>query len=252
MSRELSTSSAPATRPRVALLTEVASPYRLPVFSCLAADTRFTLRVFFLAEKIRGRDWSVSLGSLEFPYHILPGAPLGNVYGWPVFFNPGVLRALAGGNYDVIICGGYQHPTYWLAFAYAAAARKRSLVWSESTAKDQRSKRAVTERMKRLVVCRASGCIASGQAQAKYLESLGARGERIWLAPDAVDTRFFAEATQERRARREQIKQQLGLMGPVVLYVGRLIDEKGIPDLLEAFQRIRRTTDANLVLSTLR
>ena len=46
---------------RVVILTEIMSPYRIPVFNEIAEDKRFDFEVIFLVEMAGGRKWRVLL-----------------------------------------------------------------------------------------------------------------------------------------------------------------------------------------------
>ena len=234
---------------RVALLTEIISPYRVPVFNQLASDPRIQLQVLFLAETEDRRRWRVPKSEIRFPFRVLPGRVIARTYQQaPLFLNPGVISHLRQGKYDVIICGGYQHPTYWLALLYCKLARKRALLWTESNRHDARSSNRAKDAYKRLLIGLYDGYIAAGSAQKEYLGDFGIDPESIWLAPNAVDNHFFTQAATTQRAIKEKLKEELGIRGQVVLYVGRLLDAKGIPDLLQAFGGVAKGRDATLVI----
>lgn len=72
----------------------------------------------------------------------------------------------------------------------------------------------------------------------------GFSATRIVEIPNGVDTEWFRPA-----ADREAIRRALGLHGRVVSFAGRLAPEKGLPVLLEAWERVTSTlSDARLLL----
>jgi glycosyltransferase involved in cell wall biosynthesis len=231
-------------------MTEIISPYRIAAFNRLAADPRIDLTVLFFCETEDRRLWRVPQPSvMHFRYAVVPGRIVGRRYqAGSLFFNPGILGYLRRGKYDVVVTGGYHHPTIWLTLAACRLSRVRVLAWSESTARDARSSGWATDRFKRALIRRFSGFIAAGSAQRMYLQTLGAATERIWVAPDSVDVDFFAAACGLRSSGGPQLKQRLGLDGPTVMYVGRLLDAKGVPDLIDAFARVSDRHEANLLL----
>ncbi len=234
---------------RVALLTEIISPYRIPVFNELAADKRIDLDVLFFSESEGRRNWRVPWERIRFKHRVLPGVLIARRYqGGPVFFNPGVLTALRQGKYQAVICFGYHHPTIWLALLWCRFSRARALLWSESTLRDARSLSALVEWLKRRLLRRFDGFVAAGKSQAEYLRHLGAPDGKTWVAPDAVDSDFFTAQSTIHRDRKRETKQSLGVEGPIILYVGRLLDAKGIPELLHAFERVVSQTQATLIL----
>lgn len=237
------------SRARVAVLTEIISPYRIPVFNALASDPRIDMEVLFFAETEERRSWQIPWDKIRFRYRLLNGALVARRYQrGPILFNPGVWGALNRGGFRTIVCFGYHHPTIWLALLWSRWRGTRALLWCESTLRDARSSGRFVEGLKRWLVRRFDGYVAAGSRQVKYLEHLGAPRERIWVAPDSVDSAFFENESERHRARKEEIRREMGIEGPVVLYVGRLLDAKGIPDLLEAFRGLIRERKATLVL----
>jgi hypothetical protein len=59
--------------PRLVLLTEIISPYRIPLFNTLAKRGKVDLHVIFLAETDPGlRQWQVYKQEIKFSYEVLP------------------------------------------------------------------------------------------------------------------------------------------------------------------------------------
>lgn len=234
---------------RVALLTEIISPYRIPVLNHLAAHPNIDLDVFFFSETEGRRSWRIPWEKICFRYRVLPGILAAHRYqGGPIFFNPGIIWALKRGRFQTVVCFGYHHPTIWLALLWCRVTRTRVLLWSESTLQDNRSYRGIVEWFKRQLLQQFDSFVAAGTSQAGYLRHLGAHPEKIWIAPDAVDSDFFSSNSLIYRNKREETKQALNVEGLIVLYVGRLIDAKGIPELLEALGRVVMQNQATLFL----
>lgn len=225
---------------RLALLTEIISPYRIPVLNALAKDPRVDLTVFFYAVSEPRRSWHVPAERIAFHHEVLPGLRFGRVYrGLPLYVNPAIIGRLRRGRFDCVFVGGYQHPTSMAALAYARTARIPTLLFSESTARDTRPQSRARGWAKRKLVGMSTHYVAPGRAQADYLVELGASRERIHFAPDAVDDAFFRDGAAKANAERDKLRKDHDLSGSVLLNVGRMTDEKGIPDLLEAFQITR-------------
>jgi glycosyltransferase involved in cell wall biosynthesis len=76
---------------------------------------------------------------------------------------------------------------------------------------------------------------------------LGAREGQIFLAPISTDNEFFAR--EAGKVDREQEKRRLGYPRRLVLYSGRLVREKGVFVLLEAFRKVvSELPDAGLLI----
>lgn len=221
------------TPPRLALLTEIPAPFRLPSFAALDGRDDIESRVFFLSANDPRRNYPPFAAEWRFDHVVMPGHEILRSNRWLVF-NHGVLRALHRARPDVILLGGWNQPAFWQAYVYARVGRVPMAVWVESTARDVRSRSRLSTRARRALVDAASGFVVPGSASRDYLISLGVDSDRIAIAPNAVDTSIFRDAVAAARERRTELRAELGFDRPTFLYVGRLHHEKGLDLLLQA------------------
>lgn len=206
---------------RLALLTEIPAPYRIPLFNALAE--RVELRVLFLAERDPRRPfYELHRDEWRFDHRVLGGPSLRRGGRWLVL-SRGVLRELRRLRPDAVAVGGWNQPAFWLALAYCRLRRVPLLVWIESTERDARSEARPLAAARGGMVRGAAGAFVPGTASAAYARSLGV--ELVEVAPNAVDAAVFERAAVDRRGRH----------GCTFLYAGRLDPEKGVDTLLEAF-----------------
>ncbi|MCS7071668.1 MAG: glycosyltransferase family 4 protein, partial [Anaerolinea sp.] len=207
------------------------------------------LKVLFLAENSSLRNWRVEKERIRFNYEVLPGRVVAKTYqDASLFFNPTIAGRIQRGKFDWVIFGGYYHPSYWLALAYCKAARKRVMLWNESNLRDYRIQCIFRKKAKEIMIHAFDRYLVAGTAQLVYLESFGIDRAKIWHAPNAVDVEHFANGSTLHRAHKEAIKADLGITTDVILFVGRLIDEKGVGDLLLALEAVARHHAVTLVI----
>ena len=205
---------------RLALLTEIPAPFRIPLFNALAE--RVDLRVVFLRRRQPSRHYRLHEEELRFRRRMLRGVRLGGGSRW-VVLNAGVGSATRGA--DAVMVGGWSQPAFWQAAAWAAFRRQPLVVWVESTLRDARP--GPGRRAKRLLAERAAAFVVPGA--------------QVVIAPNAVDAALFAS----RAAERDRLREERALERPCILYVGRLAPEKGVDVLLEA----ARGLDAEVVVA---
>jgi glycosyltransferase involved in cell wall biosynthesis len=206
---------------KLALLTEIPAPYRIPLFNALAE--RVDLRVLFLSERDPRRGfYDLHRGEWRFDHRILRGRQLRRGGRW-IVLSRGVLRELRRFRPNAVAVGGWNQPAFWLALAYCRLTRIPLLVWIESTARDTRSEAKPLAVARKAMIRGAAGAYVPGSAAASYARSLGVN--RVEIAPNAVDASIFEGAAVDRSARDRC----------TFLYVGRLDPEKGLDILLEAF-----------------
>ena len=215
---------------KIALLTEIPAPFRIPLFDALAAQPGVELRVLFLAADDPRRNYP----RLEqwFASEVLPGRDFSARGRWTVV-NAGVLGRLRRFRPDVVPVGGWNQPAFWQAAAWARAARRPLVVWVESTGRDERSRSSWRS-------ARCSGPRPASSSRARRQPStswLGARPKQIVVAPNAPDPSLFEGAPP-----RDEARAELGVDGCVFLCVSRLSPEKGVDVLVRAFDGVSGET----------
>ncbi len=233
---------------RVVILTEIIAPYRIPVFNALAARDDVDPHIIFFSETDPSlRQWHVYKDEIQFSYEVLP-AWRRRCGRFNLLVNRRVAASISSAAPAAVVCGGYSYLASWQAALWAKRQRIPLLLWSESTAQDVRRKHVVVESMKRFFLrsCRAS--VAAGIASRNYLLALGAPEISVFIAPDAVDVRFYAERADKARINANQIRTEHALPPRYFLYVGRLVEEKGVFDLLAAYATLDESTRSQIGL----
>jgi glycosyltransferase involved in cell wall biosynthesis len=227
---------------RLVILTEIISPYRIPLFNTLAGNVEVDLHVIFLAETDPTlRQWQVYKDEIQFSYQVLPSwrqrwGP------YNVLLNHGVGRALATCAPDVILCGGYNYVASWQALWWARAHKVPFLLWSESNAKDLRRGHAVIEFLKSSFLRKCSGFVVPGRAAQEYLCADKKIMEgALFTAPNAVDNDLFAAGASAARQNAAALRRELGLPKRYFLFTGRLVREKGVFELLSAYAKLNES-----------
>ena len=223
---------------RLVIITEIISPYRIPVFNALAVYEGIDLHVIFLAENdCSERQWLVYKDEIRFSYEVLPS--------WrqragrhTVLLNWGVEAALRRANPDVMVCGGYNYLSSWQSMRWARRHKVPFILWTESTSSDLRSGRAFVELVKTKFLRSCDAFVVPGKSSTEYLRSYGVREDRIFVAPNAVDTNLFAQRAAVIRKNEAMHREALHLPSRFFLFVGRLVQEKGVFDLLSAYEAL--------------
>lgn len=237
---------------RVALIHNIVTPHVVPFYERLASEPDVALKVYFLAETDKNRRWHTTIGQ-KFDYRLLPHWAI-RLQGedlFTYFINPTLPAVLLRDGFDVVIVDGWDSFASIVAFVVAKIRRKAYIMWSGSTANEPSWRRTLALPLVRLLVRGADGCIAYGTRAKEYLVQLGADAERICIAFNTVDVEWFQASADQLRPNRERIRADLGLTsGPVILYVGQLIERKGIVDLFDAYTMlVKDRPDVQLVVA---
>jgi glycosyltransferase involved in cell wall biosynthesis len=233
---------------RLVIITEIIAPYRIPVFNVLARRAGLDLHVMFLAETDETlRQWRVYKNEICFSHQILPS------WRWragrsSILINRGLWSALNRANPQVIFCGGYNYAASWEALLWARRHRVPFVLWSESNSQDTRAGRAWVESLKAYFLRHCDRFVVPGKASFEYLKMLGCTEASIFTAPNAVDNSWFATQAESTRVHAVQFREQLRLPSRFILFAGRLVPEKGVFDLLEAYAKLESGMRSNVGL----
>jgi glycosyltransferase involved in cell wall biosynthesis len=220
---------------RVAIITEIIAPYRIPVFNALAQQDGIHLQVIFLAENDpTQRQWPVYKDEIHFSYRVLPSWRR-RVRKHNLLLNWGMGPALRRARPDVIVCGGYNYVASWKAMGWARRNHVPFFLWLESTTRDFRSEYRLIESLKSRFLHDCEGFVVPGISSFEYLRNYGAREEFVFTAPNAVDSEFFMQRAAIVRRNATMQRRSLHLPQRFFLFAGRLLREKGVFDLLQAY-----------------
>ena len=112
---------------KIALLTEIPAPYRIPLFNALATTDGVELEVLFLAERDPRRQYPVYEHEFLFRRRVLSGSGLVARGRW-VVFSRGTRRELDRFDPDIVLLGGWNQPAFWTGLREAADVQERAVL----------------------------------------------------------------------------------------------------------------------------
>ena len=222
---------------RLAILTNIVAPARIPMFSGLAAH--FDLMVLHGGIESNRDFWNDCDRNI-------PNARVVKAWGWQIrilrrengqifdllytHITPGYLWHLLRFNPDAIVTGEMGCRTL-VALTYGTLFRKPVWVWWGGTRHTERNRGPVRAWIRRLISRWTQHWISYGQTSTEYLLTLGIHRDRILQIQNAVDESAFLSPAEPQFPLKVR---------PVVLHVGQLIARKGIENLLKAAATLQK------------
>jgi glycosyltransferase involved in cell wall biosynthesis len=232
---------------RVALLTNIPAPYRIPVYEALAATPGWELRIFVSASSEFDRSWGMESCDLDIE-RVAGLAVLGrNRTRGPIAVEQVVTRHLPLGLLGAlrrfaphVVVSSELGPRTWLALLYCTLFRIPLVMWSYHSRVSASAAGPVRQALRRLLLARAQVVIGMGTQARQVLVGLGVPGDRIFDAPNAHDRDGLERALAGVDADEQlaELAEELEGRKRIALVAGRLIEAKGIAPLLAAWNRL--------------
>jgi glycosyltransferase involved in cell wall biosynthesis len=223
-------------RPRVAVLTHMVTPYRVPLLEYVAQH--FDLTVFYSGRESNRSEWDGVERELRLTrvkrswgltlkyWKRVAGSKVGIGY---FHLTPGYVLDLLRWHPEAIISTEMGFRSL-VALTYGSLFRVPVWIWWGGTLHTEGSVGAARRWFRRMVARWAPGWISYGRTTTEYLLSLGIERGRILEIQNCVDERSF----QARPAPAFEPPVR-----PVVLHAGQMIPRKGLAQLLEAAKALQ-------------
>jgi glycosyltransferase involved in cell wall biosynthesis len=247
------------TRHRLAIVASHVIQYQDPFFRLLAADGEIDLTVFYCsragAEVYRDADMQTSL---KWNIELLQGyrhvflRNLGRGDGYTRLINPGVIPAIARGNFDAVLFFlGWGTISSLLGIAACRVTGTPFFLYGDSSFPPPETSwhAKVRAMFIRGVFALASGFMVSGVLNAAYYEHYGGDPRRFFLLPWAIDNERFASASRFAPGEREAMRARFGIEPAEVVFVfsAKLVARKDPMTLLRAVARMQHRDRAVVV-----
>ena len=226
-----------STMTRLAVLTNMIAPYRLPIYSVLA--NQFNLLLLHGGKEANRDTWS----GLE---AALPNAKVVRAWGWKlrharkinrevfdekfIHVTPGLIWHLLHFRPDAVISNEMGFRSV-MALAYGAIFRKPVWIWWGGTVHSERNIGPFRKTLRKVFARWVDHWVSYGQTSTEYLLGLGVGRDRILQSQNAIDEERFKTTVDPAWVMEPK---------PVVLHVGQLIERKGIGALLNAAAELQR------------
>ena len=234
--------------PRVLVLTNTVTSYSSLLYKSLAERGRIALKVVYCSEHHlnRPKTWMESRSS--FTSDVLPGIHL-YIRGEsvdPIHLNPAVICRIREFKPDVLVIGGYSNPTMLLSMFYSNMTDIPYILMVDGG--NIKSHPFPIRMLLRPFVESATAYISGGRSAETLLANYGADYRAMFRVPCVTDLERVHTIAKTLRSCYANGRVEANRRSPkTILYVGRLIKEKGILDLMDAYLLLRKE-DASIDL----
>jgi glycosyltransferase involved in cell wall biosynthesis len=228
---------------RVVYWNNIPAPYIVERFNALSQRRNLAFEAWFSGRQEPGRSWTVDESSWDFPHRYLPSLELnGRRLAAPV--------PLLTSEAPDLLVALHAEPGFMPAWQLGHLRGGRTAIWVELTQDRVVRRRRWKEALKRHIFTHVDGVLTTGHDGRSFALRYGASQERIVHVPHVIDFERYAAESAAAREERDEFRKRARLRGVTFLYVGRLLPDKGLTYLVDAFSALQRrnTEEVSLLL----
>jgi len=152
----------------------------------------------------------------------------------------GLIKDLFQEHYDILVA--YLGSIEMLFCFLAAKLRRKPIIFMSGAWgwKGKSSERNLASAFTKFIVPRSDAIVVPGTKHKEYFISLGASPSKVFIMPYASSIIIKDEDYEEEKKLRGGLDIRTK---KVILYVGRLVKQKGVDYLIEAFSKLRKERD---------
>ncbi len=169
---------------RLAIVTNIPAPYRVPIYNRIAAQPGIELLALYAARTEPDRQWDLP----PFQHaHVFLKPNMVVRAGRYIHSNADVWRALAAFKPDVVLTTGF-NPTHLYAWAYTLLHRCRHVAMTDGTVDSEARLSGLHRLVRHVVFSTTVSFVAASQGGARLLRSYGVLASRIHHSPLCANT----------------------------------------------------------------
>lgn len=208
---------------RTAIIHNIVTPYRNVLFDVLSEHSDIDLHVFYCSKSHKKRNWNVP-NELDHEHTFLPGLKVDRS-DIQYHINPTIVSELAGKKFDATVIGGCTNLTMQLGYIISKIDCSGTVLWTERIRPPNGHLRRLVDPVLRAMTNNADSVIVPTSRAKQFQESRGVGLEKLFVASNIIDNEdYWDEAGPELPVR--------------VLFVGQLVERKGVSYLLEAYESV--------------
>ena len=246
---------------KLAILVSHPIQYQCPFFKMLVQEANIDLTVLFCSdwglktyhdEKF-GQSFKWDIPLLDgYKYKFLKNiSPLPNVSTFFGLINREIIDELKNNKYDVIWIHGWSNFTNWIAIITAFKLNIPILMRGETNLLQELAlvKNFIKKLILKALFNKISGFLSIGIYNTQFYKAYGIPVKKIFFVPYTVNNEFFISKADELIPRKLELKEKYGIPKDlsVILFSGKLIDNKKPVDLLKAYEIVSKEIKAALV-----
>jgi len=180
------------TEPRVAMITNIPSPYREETHVILNDKLDNNYRVYYCSMVEPNRLWKISDGNYNKTFLKKTIVKFKNK---PIYLNLDIIKEMIDFNPDVIITAGF-NPTMLLAFLWSKFRRKKHIAFTDGTLFSEERLSKIHKWVRKLVFRYTDAFIGASKKSLELYTSYSISDEKLFLSPLCVNNALYKQGSE--------------------------------------------------------
>lgn len=234
------------TNRKVVVIHNIIAPYKVALFNELYKLIP-NLKVIFIAEREKRRDWNIDYSNIKFPYTVLFKGSIESINNFTIAKE--IWKILEKIRPETSIICDYSNIFGWSALFWAKQNRNNLIFWLSSTFDDKKHT-FLKNQLKRYFLNHFNIGLAPGSRTKEYYKSMGVANSKIIETGYGVDNDYFIQLYEKSINERTAVLKELGIHSKNnFIFIGRFAPEKNIFTLLNSFLDVsKKNSDWGLIL----
>lgn len=172
---------------RIALVTNLPPPYRIPIYNLLAKESNIEFYAIFFSLREPNRSWD--LPEIQCKHHFLKEHFI-NYRGRYIHFNPDIISLLNKISPDVIINDGF-NPTHLLAFLFSVFKKIPHIPMTDGTDSSERKFSFLHKSIRKIIYKRSASFISAALGGKRLYASYGIPEKSCFQSCLCIDNEKF-------------------------------------------------------------
>lgn len=227
---------------KVWLIQNIIAPYRIRLFEEIAKTPGVDFKVVLLVKEMKNLpNWKYRPEDMSFPAVSIPGVNIRLGYERILCINPSIMQILIRDRPDIVICAGFSFATV-MSLLYMLVFGKKYVIWMEGTQYTEEAISFWRVIFRKLLSRFSSAFIDAGTLSKEYLTSLLAKDHKVqfFTSYNCIETERFTPSGNGQ-ATVEEIRKRFPPQN--LLYVGQLVERKGVVQMLHAYKDLCAMTE---------
>jgi glycosyltransferase involved in cell wall biosynthesis len=220
---------------KLALVTNIPTPYRKDLFNSLSSSYKITCKVFFSGKTEKNRYWNIS-NLMGFPHTVINSLKISRRNGSTTYFEFGLFKALKKFKPDAIIVGGASFSAIICAL-YKFINPCGIYNWWAGTALSEKKRHPIIKLYRKWLFYNFDGFFAYSMQSKEYLQKMHISKDKIHvIGNNTIDVNKYCGSLI--KAKKKCVKDTGKSL--TLLVVGQLIKRKNVITVLETFSMLSR------------